>query len=39
MLPEPWGGPYRVIGDPRPYEDAICPTPWHMPVEVEAADG
>lgn len=38
-LPEPWGGPWRVVGDPRPYDDALCPGPWHMPVEVEAADG
>ena len=30
---------YRVIGDPRPYMDENCPTPWHMPVEVEAVDG
>lgn len=38
-LPEPWGGAYRVIGGPKPYMDANCPTPWHMPVEVEAVDG
>lgn len=40
-LPAPYdcGKPYRVIGDPRPYMDENCPTPWHMPVEVEAVDG
>ena len=38
-LPEPWAGEYRVVGDPRPYMDENCPTPWHMPVNVEAADG
>lgn len=32
-------GEYRVVGDPRPYMDANCPTPWNMPVEVEAVDG
>ncbi len=39
VLPEPWGGPWRVVGDPMPYEDGLCPGPWHMPVEVEAAHG
>jgi len=35
-----WDPPrYRVVGDPRPYMDENCPTPWHMPVEVEAVDG
>ena len=38
-LPEPWAGEYRVVGDPRPYMDANTPTKWHMPVNVEAADG
>lgn len=38
-LPDPWGGVYRVVGDPRPYMDANCPTPWHLSVEVEAAHG
>lgn len=38
-LPAPYLGTYRVIGDPRPYMDANCPTAWNMPVEVEAADG
>ena len=38
-LPSPWDGDYRVIGDPKPYIDADCPTPWHTPVEVEAAHG
>lgn len=39
VLPAPWAGTYRVIGDPRPYMDANTPTRWHMPVEVEAAHG
>ena len=39
VLPEPWAGEYRVVGDPRPYMDANTPTKWHMPVNVEAADG
>ena len=39
VLPAPWTGTYRVIGDPRPYMDANTPTPWHLPVEVEAAHG
>lgn len=38
-LPPPWGGTYRVVGDPRPYMDENTPTPWHMPVEVERAHG
>lgn len=38
-LPAPWGGPYNVIGDPKPYMAANTPTPWNMPVEVEAVDG
>jgi hypothetical protein len=38
-LPAPWAGDYRVIGDPRSYIDANCPTPWHTPVEVERAHG
>lgn len=39
ILPAPWAGTYRVIGNPRPYMDANTPTRWHMPVEVEAAHG
>lgn len=39
MLPEPWAGEYRVVGDPRPYMDANTPTRWNRPVRVEAADG
>lgn len=38
-LPAPWGGTYRVVGDPRPYMAANTPTRWHMPVEVEASHG
>lgn len=38
-LGEPWGGTYRVIGDPQPYMDANTPTRWNRPVEVEATDG
>lgn len=38
-LPAPFGGRYRVIGNPKPYMDENTPTPWHMPVEVEDAHG
>ena len=38
-LPAPWAGTYRVVGDPRPYMGANTPTPWHMPVDVEASHG
>lgn len=38
-LPAPWGGAYNVIGDPMPYMPENTPTPWNMPVEVEAVDG
>lgn len=38
-LPAPWGGTYRVIGNPGAYMDANTPTQWHMPVEVEVAHG
>lgn len=33
------GEDYRVIGEPHPYMDVNTPTRWHMPVEVERADG
>lgn len=39
VLPAPWAGTYRVVGNPGPYIDADTPTKWHMPVEVEAAHG
>ena len=35
----PWAGMYRVIGDPKPYDERNTPTRWNFPVEVEAADG
>jgi len=35
----PWAGTYRVIGDPKPYDERNTPTRWNFPVEVEAADG
>lgn len=38
-LPEPYGGTYRVIGNPKPYMDANTPTPWHMPAEIEEVHG
>ena len=38
-LPAPWSGVYRVIGDPREYIDANTPTKWHIPVQVEDANG
>lgn len=30
---------FKVIGDPRPFTPENTPTRWHMPVEVERADG
>ena len=39
VLPDPYAGTYRVVGEPYPYMDANTPTPWHMPVEVEAVHG
>lgn len=39
ILPAPWAGEYRVVGNPRPYIDANTPTRWHTPVEVEEAHG
>lgn len=33
------GIPCKVIGDPHPYTLENTPTRWHMPVEVERADG
>lgn len=40
-LPAPytWGNPYRVVSVPTPYMEANCPTPWNLPVGVEACDG
>lgn len=38
-LSAPYGGTYRVIGNPGAYMDENTPTPWHMAVEVEAAHG
>jgi hypothetical protein len=32
-------GGFKVIGDPRPFTLENTPTRWHMPVEVERADG
>lgn len=39
VLPKPWDGTYKVVGDPKPYMDGNTPTKWHMPVEVEVAHG
>lgn len=38
-LPAPWGGRWKVLGDPKPYIEANTPTQWHMPATVERADG
>lgn len=38
-LPTPWGGTWRVVGDPMPYIDGNTPTPWNRPVSVEVAHG
>lgn len=39
VLPAPWSGRYRVIGDPREYMDENTPTRWHLQAEIEAAHG
>lgn len=39
ILPAPWAGTYRVIGNPGPYMNANTPTPWNRTVEVERAHG
>ena len=38
-LPPPWGGIYKVVGDPQPYMNHMVPGAWNRPVEVEAAHG
>lgn len=38
-LPSPWGGTYRVIGNPQPFMSSNCPTRWNRTVEVEEAHG
>ena len=38
-LPAPFGGRYRVIGNPRSYMDDNTPTPWNRPAEVEQVYG
>ena len=38
-LPEPWGGKWRVVGEPKKYIDVDTPTPWNLPVTVEASHG
>ena len=38
-LPAPWGGTYRVIGDPMPYMSENTPGQWNRPVSVEVAHG
>ena len=39
VLPPPWDGVYRVIGNPMPYMEGLCPTRWNRTVEVEVAHG
>lgn len=39
VLPQPWGGTYRVIGNSGRYMDENTPGRWNLPVEVEAAHG
>lgn len=38
-LPQPWGGTYRVVGNPMPYMDENTPGRWNRPVMVEEAHG
>lgn len=41
MLPAPWADErgYRVVGNPMPYMEGLCPTRWNRTVEVEVAHG
>lgn len=39
VLPEPWAGTYRVVGDPMPYMAANTPGPWNRSVGLEVAHG
>lgn len=39
VLPPPWEGEWRVVGDPLPYMAANCPTRWNRAVQVVMADG
>lgn len=34
-----YGGSYRVVGAPYPYQRELCPTDWCMAVEAERIDG
>lgn len=33
-LPAPWEGTWRVVGDPQPYDDALCPGPWNRQAKL-----
>ena len=39
VLDGQWAGTYRVVGDPKPYDDALTPTAWDMPVRLVSAHG
>jgi hypothetical protein len=39
VLPEPWAGEYRVLGEPVPYMAQNTPTPWNRAVKVARSDG
>lgn len=39
VLPEPWGGIWRVEGESLPYIDANTPTRWHMPIKAVLSHG
>ena len=39
VLTGQFAGTYRVIGEPKLYQDENTPTQWHMPVEVEVVYG
>jgi hypothetical protein len=38
-LPAPWGGVYRVIGNPLPLMAENTPGAWNRPVNVEVCNG
>lgn len=38
-LPAPWPSTVKVDGDPQPFQDENCPTPWNRPVGAVVVHG
>lgn len=38
-LPAPWSDEFEVMGDPMPYDPALVPTSYGMPVHVRRVSG